>query len=369
MLKNSQTENTAEFYDGTRLLSMLDLDRKKPELLIVTSNRSAGKTTFFSRYFVRRFIRYHEKFALLYRFNYELDSIADKFFKDINGLFFPGYAMEDERRASGIFHELFLIYPDSTEEKPHRESCGYAISMNSADQLKKYSHLFSDVQRILFDEFQSETGHYCTNEIIKFQSIHTSLARGQGKQNRFVPVVMLSNTVSLINPYYVALGISSRLQKNTKFLRGHGYILEQGYNASAASALSSSGLLNAFNHDAGNAYNQYACSGSYLNDSIAFIDKMPENGKYVCTFRYKEKEYSIKEYQEKGILYISDSTDKTFPYKIAVDLPDHRINYIMLQRNDAMIQQFRKLFDCGSVRFKNQLCKNAFVALIAYKML
>ena len=137
---------------------------------------------------VNKFKKGQGKFALLYRYNYELDDCADKFFKDLKTLFFPGSVMESKRKASGIFHELFL----------DGESCGYALSLNSADQLKKYSHLFSDVNRMIFDEFQSESNHYCSDEIRKFISIHTSVARGQGKQVRYVPVYMLSNTVSLI---------------------------------------------------------------------------------------------------------------------------------------------------------------------------
>lgn len=345
---------------------MNDLNGKAPEIFICTSNRSAGKTTYFGRYCTKRFIKYGEKFMLLYRFNYELDDVASKFFKDIGGLFFRGYQMSDKRQAAGIYHELFLEYPDSTEENPHIESCGYAVSMNSADQLKKYSHLFSDTKRILFDEFQSETNHYCSNEIHKFQSIHTTVARGSGAQSRYVPVIMLSNTVSIINPYYVALGISNRLQRNTKFLRGNGYVLEQGYNEAASSALSGSSFMSAFQSE---NYADYAAQGKYLSDCDAFIDKMPENGSYICTLKYQERDFSIKEYAKTGLIYISDSIDKTYPFRIAVDLPDHRINYIMLSRNDALISRLRQLFELGSVRFKNQLCKNAFVAFVCYKML
>ena len=125
-----------KYYDGTKLLSMLDINGDKPEIYMVTTNRTGGKTTYFSRLLVNRFLKRNEKFALLYRYNYELDEIADKFFKDIGSLFFRGYEMTSKRRASGIFHELFL----------NEEPCGYAFSLNNADALKRYSHLFSDVQ-------------------------------------------------------------------------------------------------------------------------------------------------------------------------------------------------------------------------------
>ena len=228
-----------KYYDGTKLLSLKDLDGQRPEIYMVTTNRTGGKTTYFGRYSVRRFINFNEKFALLYRYNYELDNVSDKFFKDLKTLFFPSMEMTSKRLAHGIFHELYL----------DGRSCGYAITLNSADQLKKYSHLFSDVDRILFDEFQSETNHYCDKEVKKFQSIHTSIARGQGEQTRYVPVYMMSNPVTLLNPYYSAMKIGSRLQSNTKFLRGTGWVLEQGYVDSAAKAMKQSGFAKAFAED------------------------------------------------------------------------------------------------------------------------
>lgn len=354
----------SKYYDGTKLLSLQDANRQKPEIFISTGNRTSGKTTFFNKYGVKGYIHKDRKFTLLYRYNYELDDVADKFFKDIGGLFFPGYSMTSERKASGIYHELILEYPDSTEENPHKESCGYAISINSADQIKKYSHLLSDTSVIIFDEFQSESNHYCSNEIQKFMSIHTSLARGSGKQSRYLPVIMISNLVTIINPYYVTLGISNRLLPSTHFLRGDGWVLEQNNNEHAAQALKESAFMRAFSNE---NYTKYATSGKYLNDYNSFISKMPEYGKYLVTIRYQGENYSIKEYTDKGIIYVSDSYDPGYPYRLAIDLNDHEINYVLLAHNDTFIQNMRQLFEHGSVRFKNQLCKNAFLAMCSFK--
>ena len=93
-----------EYYDGTKLLSMTDINGKKPELYLCTTNRTGGKTTYFGRLVVNRFKKKGSKFALLYRYNYELDDCADKFFKDLSSLFFNGEIMTSKRRANGIFH-------------------------------------------------------------------------------------------------------------------------------------------------------------------------------------------------------------------------------------------------------------------------
>lgn len=351
----------AKYYDGVKLLSLKDINGDTPEIYICTSNRSAGKTTYFSRLCVNRFLTKGEKFCLVYRFNYELDSIADKFFKDIRDLFFKGYNMRSERRAKGIYHEIFL-YNDMNEELGG-ESCGYAISLNSADQLKKYSHLLSDVSRMYFDEFQSETNHYCQNEIAKFISVHTSLARGHSEQVKYLPVYMISNPVSLLNPYYVELGICDRLRDDTKFLRGEGFVLEQGFNASASEAQKTSGFNRAFSK---NAYVDYASQAVYLNDNKAFIERPSGISRYLCTIKYNGCEYAVREYAEIGIVYCDDKPDASFKYKITVNTQDHNVNYVMLKRNELFLMNLRYYFEHGSFRFKNLKCKEAILKTLSY---
>lgn len=340
------------FYDGTKLLSLSDLNGNKPEIYICTTNRSAGKTTFFSRLCVRRFINNGEKFGLIYRFNYELDDCADKFFKDISRLFFTDRVMTSERRASGIYHQLYL----------DGEPCGYAVSLNSSDQLKKYSHLFSDIQRLMFDEFQSENNHYCQNEVKKFISVHTSIARGAGEQIRYVPVYMLSNPVSILNPYYVEMGISERLRDDTKFLKGNGYVLEQGYNKAASDSMHNSGFNTAF---ANNAYIGYSADSVYLNDSKAFVSKPAGVSRYLATLKYEGKDYGLREYPDQGIIYCDDRPDQTYKYRITVTTDDHEINYVMLKRNDLFISNMRYFFERGCFRFKNLKCKEVILKALS----
>lgn len=341
------------YYDGTKLLSLKDLNGNDPEIFIVTTNRTGGKTTYFNRWAVNRFLKGKGKFGLIYRYVYELDDIADKFFKDIGSLFFKGRKFTAVRKAKGIYQELFL---DGL-------SCGYAMAINSADQIKKYSHLFSDISCMIFDEFQSETNHYCADEVKKFISVHTSVARGQGQMTRYVPVIMISNPVSIINPYYVEMGISARLQKNTRFLRGDGFVLEQGYNEEASEALKMSGFNRAF---ANNSYVSYAGEAVYLNDNMTFIDKVDGYYDYIATLKYKGSYFAIKEYPETGVIYVDDNADLGYRFKISVSTEDHDVNFVMLKRYDEFIQNLRFFFSRGCFRFKDLRCKEALMTAISY---
>lgn len=351
----------SKYYDGTKLLSLLDIDGNKPEIYICTSNRSAGKTTWFNRYVVRRYLRGKGKFCLIYRYKYELQDCAEKFFKEIGALFFPDYTLTQVMSDSKAFVHLMLAKGEADAE-----CCGYAVALNSAEQVKKYSHYLNDTTMLLFDEFQSETGVYCANEMNKFISIHKSIARGGGEQSRYVPVIMISNPVSVLNPYYSAMGISSRLNDKVKFMRGHGFVLEQGYNESAAKAQAESGFSKAF---CNTAYIGYSDSGKYLSDNQAFIEEMTGKNVYLCTIKYHGNEYGVREYPEAdrngSMLYCSPSVDQTHPIKITVNTDDHDVDYILGGGFDSLVLLLRHQFEMGRFRFKNIESKEALIKTIS----
>lgn len=349
------------YYDGTKILSLKDIDGKTPEIYLITSNRSAGKTVYFSRLCVNKFLKNKEKFCLFYRFKYELKNCAEKFFKEIQTLFFNNYDMYSEKIDDGSIQALYIINKSDPENKMY---CGYAVSLNAAENVKRFSHLLADVKRIFFDEFQSETGKYCVDEIQKFQSLHFSIARGGGEVVRYVPVYMCSNPVTLINPYYTAFNIAARLKDDTKFLRGRGFVLEQGFNESTAKAQEQSAFNSAFQND---KYMDYSIYGNYLNDNKSFIEKPSGKNRYLCTVLYKGVNYGIREYPEHGIIYCSKDIDESFKYKLSLTTEDHKINYVMIKNNPVIIQNFRYYFEKGCFRFQDLNAKETITELIGYR--
>ena len=87
------------YYDGTKLLSLKDINGSEPEIYMVTTNRTGGKTTFFNRLCINAFKKGNGKFVILNRYNYELDGCADKFFKNIHQLFFPNDELTSKRSS------------------------------------------------------------------------------------------------------------------------------------------------------------------------------------------------------------------------------------------------------------------------------
>lgn len=348
------------YYDGTKLLSLKDINGETPEIFMVSGTRTAGKTTYFRRLVMNKFLKKKQKFIILVRWGYQMDDIEDAFFKDIRELFFPYYTMTSENLVNGKFRELFIA-PNEQEEL--KESCGYAIAINDASKVKEYSHLFTDAECMIFDEFQDIDNHYCADEVKKFRSIHTSIARGHGKQVRYLPVYMMSNHVTILNPYYTGLNISTRLNDRTKFLKGEGFVLEITNNETASKAIKGSAFNRAW---ADQAVIKHEADNIYLNDNYSFIEKMEGKNKYLCTLKYNNKEYAIRSYDDQGIIYCDSSADSTFPVKFCVTTDDHEINYVMLKNNDMFFAKMRYFFKRGCFRFKDLGCKEAIIKTLSY---
>lgn len=291
---------------------------------------------------------------LLYRFKYQVSDLGECFFKDLERLFFQGYEFTSKNRNKGVYQELFL----------NGEPCGYAVATSSADAIKPISHLFSDVDTMFMDEFQSETSHYAPDEVKNLISIHTSVARGNHKQVRYVPVYMCANAVTVLNPYFTALEISGRLRPETKFLRGTGWVLEQGYVETAAEAQQQSAFNRAFANT--QRYVAYASQNVYLNDSTAFIERPSGRQIYLMTLRYKNQHFGLREFPEAGIIYCDTKPDMSWTERLAITTNDHNINYVMLKNNDFMINQMRYYFDHGAFRFSDLAAKECIFAMLSY---
>ena len=69
-------------------MSSVDINGKRPEIYIVESNRTAGKTTYFAHYLINRFLQKGEKFICLVRWQNELPDYVNAFFKTVHNLYF-----------------------------------------------------------------------------------------------------------------------------------------------------------------------------------------------------------------------------------------------------------------------------------------
>lgn len=338
------------YYSGYRLLSLMDRDGRRPEIYVSTTNRSAGKTVFFNGYCVHRFVQKKEKFLLLYRNKFEVEDCATNFFAEIGPLFFPGLSLSQETGIRLVYDRLILEGPDGAE------CCGYATSLRASEAIKKRSAMMADCSRILFDEAFPEDDKYLPDEMQRFFSIHDSLARGGGSQARYLPVYVVGNLVNIFNPYYETFGIVDNLKPETNFMRGRGFIVEQGYNESSAKAHEDS----AFHRAMGSSdYKKMTLEKTYLNTSYEFINNvLIDCGLYICSISYHNVTYSVRYNEEMNIFYVSTTPDPSFRLIHAATEEDisERAIYDPTARHRYLL---KKRYRQGAVKFKNLQCREA----------
>ena len=352
-----------KFYDGTKIMSLMDINGKRPELYIITSNRAAGKTVFYDKLCFNRYVKYEEKFAILVRDVGMLDGVHKSFFGDIQNLYFEDYEMTSKMTKQG-FAELFCYKPAEQTEK-EAVPCGYAIAIKSATKIKNNAHRFVDVQRVIFDEFQVEDGEYIKDEVDRFLKVQRSISRGGGEQYRYVPFYLIGNHMDLFNPYYEALGICDRLKIDTKFLRGDGWVLEQNINKSALEARRKSGIHNAF------AYNKEIASDAYLYDNLVVLEKPYGHPFYRFSVKFDGKWYGVLNYMTDSYgstYFITDKPDMTFREKYVTDPKDVSEEYMWFG-NSNLRDSMARVLKRGMFRFKNLSCKSAaFKIFLNYRI-
>lgn len=338
------------FYSGEKILNLLDINKEKPEIYMITDLRSTGKTTYFLRMLTNRFIKRGEKFVYLVRFKNELAGLADSLYKDVGSLFFKSKTFTSSIKGDGLYAELFI----------NGEPFGYGLALNSYDKIKKKSHLFVDASSILFDEFQSESSRYVTNEVEAFHSIHQSLSRGGGEQVKYLPVYMLSNHITLLNPYFNSFGLTN-LHRDTRFYRGDGFVLEQQFNLEIAKKRLKSGFERAFKKT---DYSQMSTQGKYMLDDDKFIEKNHKLiGRYLMTLIYKDCEFGV--YDEGYKYHVSDSSDITYPVRYIIGT-GYGENVSLLSGSPVTVRKMRNSFVNGNISFSSLNGKECLMKSISY---
>lgn len=341
-----------KYYNPNKILSMKDLDNKEPNIFIITSNRSAGKTTSFLKKLLEDFQNKKEKCMLVYRYGYEVTACED-IFTDVMKLYpHLGTEIKIVSHAKGLFYEMIL----------DNESFGYSVALSNPDALKKFSPLFADVTQILMDEFQSETGKYLTKEVEKLQSIYVTVSRGGGSQSRNVKLYMLGNMVTIMNPYYINFGIHKRVKSNTNFLRGKGWIAEFGFNKAASESIKNNAFFRAFDNE---DYMKYSTEKVYLHDADIFVGKPKGRAKYICTIVHEGVHYGVREYYDDGIVHVSHKPDKSCKNVVTFKPSDHNQNTIMLNHYSYLWKNIRDAFNNGYLRFDDIKSKSAIFDILA----
>ena len=338
-----------KYYDGSKLDALLDLDGDIPEIFMTVGNRTGGKTFYRKKFtLMDNFFNNGEQFVVLYRFGYEISNSCEAFVADVQDMAYQDIEFSTGSGVQNCYREWLA----------DGKVMGYAIALSSADTLKKYSSIFSHVQRIFFDEFQSETNHYVPHEIDRLQSVHRTIARGYNKKIRYVPLYMCSNRVTDLNPYYRAFGITKRLKKETHFMRGNGWVLEIFFNSESAESATKSAFSKAFSES---SYQKYSTLNKALENDEFLIKKVSENVQYRLTVFVENGGFGVLRGNE--AYYITDKIDKNCKKKVTIVEQYHDDKTPLLKLNESPLNILIERFRICKLYFINSTAKAEFLKL------
>lgn len=315
------------YWDYTPMLSHQKLFN------FVVGNRGCGKTYGAKKLVIKDFLKRHNQFVYVRRYNSELDSITD-FFQQMENEF-DGLSFEQE---SG---QLFI----------DGAVAGYMIPLSRASKYKSIS--YERVRTIIFDEFIVENGRYSylSGEAIKFLDLYETIAR-----MRDVRVIFIGNRVSDYNPYFSFFSLK---MPKERFLIKDEILLEVVRDEDYVEAKSKTRFGRLI---AGTNYYKYAVENETLEDDVKLIEDRPSNATNVINLVVDNETFGVWQDHKTGVLYVCVAYNpKTV--SIATDLKSQSSETIYKQ-SDYIKRVNRYLyrgFDNGYMRFENPVCKEAFL--------
>ena len=309
----------------------------------VVGVRGGGKTFNTLRHAIRRFEKTGEQFIYLRRRAVDLDDACHR--KEGGDLF-------SDIRHKGYFKDAELkVVAD--------KSGGYNFYYN--DKVMGYGKALSTARRstslplvklIIFDEFliDDSIGHdrYLNsgNEMFLFNNFYETIARG-----RDIPCIFLGNAFSMVNPYFIELGIRIDKPENNKIYKGKFWTVlfwkDEEYLAEREKT-------QFFQATANTSFSEHAFSNKFYLDRKDFVKRRSKDSEHQFSLVYLGTTYGVWVDWEKGEYYVSTKGANTTREKtISMSLADNKPNNVSIRRyrNMPFMRAFRMAIDNNSVFF------------------
>ena len=326
------------WYDKAQLLSHNKI------MNMVLSNRGGGKTFHFTRWGIDDFKKNGNQCVWVRRYQTEIDEML------LNGKFFDAvrdYYPNDELKVEG---NLGLV---------NGEVAFYFIALSTSRQLK--SNNYPRVNKIVFDEFIIDKGRvtYLKAEVEVFLDLYETVARMRDN----VRAVLLANSVSIVNPYFLFWNIKPDTRK--RFTVQGQVCVELFTDADFIDQKKKTRFGQLVN---GTRYGEYAIENQWLLDRNTFVeDKTPE-AEFMMGMKYNGVMYGFWVDYRKGLIYANKQYDPSSYSLYCLTRDDHEGNLLLIKSltESKRVQRIVFAFRNGLLRFSDMQVKNQVYEFIGY---
>lgn len=311
--------------------------------------RGLGKTFGIKRKAISDGIKKDYQFIYLRRYKSELAAAKATFFADVEYLF-----SDYDFRINGNLAQFAHV---KTREEKKREwiTIGYFIALSTSQSQKSVS--FPKVRTIIFDEFIIEKGaiHYLSNEDVVFNNFFSTVDRYKDKTR----VYFLANSVSIMNPYFMAYEI--RPDQDKEFvIKMDGFIVCHFPDSDNFQ----SGVYNTkFGKFIQNSeYATYAVGNTFEDNNDAMLAAKDPKAHYLYTLECKTGTFSVWANLFADEYYIQARLPKN---QMVLTLVSERMtnDKQLVTFTDRPLAYLRTAFRQGRVNFDKPTTRNTFTEI------
>lgn len=316
----------------------------------VLGSRGTGKTFGAKVKGIKDAINSGSEFIYLRRYKDELKFSRDGFFADIiKAEKFPDYDFKVDGNKGYFAH---VDTRDMKKDRPWKV-CVYFYALSQGGQIKSQS--FPNVGLLIYDEFVIERGHihYLPNEVQAFLNFYSTIDRNTGRCR----VLMLSNSVSIMNPYFLAWNIEPQ-EGQEWIIKNNGFIAVHFDKSEAFIQAIYQTPFGKFIKDTD--YSKYAVENKFKDNNDYLIELKPENARYRWTLETVESgTLSLWEDPQTRTWYAQRKRPKVEDIK-TLNPDEASPHKTLLLPNDRFLQTVKTAFRHGNMRFDKAQSRNTF---------
>ena len=314
---------------------------------LLIGNRGQGKTYGAKLKAVKDSIKKGSQFIYLRRFKEEMLTSKNTYFEDIKNLF-PNY----DFRVHGNEAQYSFV-TDRDSKKREWITIGYFIALSQSQNYKSAS--FPRVNTIIFDEFiiEKSATHYLPNESEIFNNFYSTVDRWKDKTRVF----FLANSVSIMNPYFIAWGIVP--QPGDEFIiKNNGFIVCHIANNQLFNDDVYETNFGKFIKDS--EYANYAVENTFADNNNQMLELKDGKARYLFTLECRTGYFSVWYNIFTNYYWIQSKLPKREDiYTLISEKMDN--NKVLLSFTDRPLANLRAAFRRGNMSFDNQVTRNTFM--------
>jgi hypothetical protein len=315
----------------------------------VIGGRGLGKTYGAKKKAIRAALQRGDQFIYLRRYKEELKASKATFFADIEHEF-PEWDFK-------IIGGNAVASHVSSRNEPKRKWAiiGFFISLSTSQMQKSVA--FPKVKTIIYDEFIIEKGalHYLPQEDIVFNNFYSTVDRYKDKTR----VLFLANSVSIMNPYFLAYGIVPT--KDDEFIvKYDGFVCAHFPNAEEFQSGVYETRFGRFIQ--GTEYAEYAVANSFSDNNDSLLKLKDGNARYIFTLECKTGMFSVWHNVRKDEYFVQEALPKD---QVIFTLLSERMdtNKVLMTFTDRPLAYLRSAFRGGRVVFDKPKTRNTFTEI------